>query len=241
MRGVAEALRALIEAVPALHVLLPVHPNPQVRDVILQALGGLDRVHIVDPLPYDSFVFMLASVDAVLTDSGGLQEESIALGKRLFIMRQTSERPEALQSGRATLVGTNPAVILQHVGAWAVSLASSVNNWKPPMMAAQSIDGLGSSGEDIFPVSSFLSGNAAYVARPASRLVFGDGLASARISRTSLSFVERYRFALLPNEPDLEVQTKLRQFMSCDHATYTAESLSGSPRLSDHYFHDFVN
>lgn len=252
MRNIAAAVRELVESLPALHVLLPVHPNPKVRSVVTEALSGLSRVHIVDPMPYDTFVFVLASADAVLTDSGGLQEESIALGKRLFIMRQTSERPEALQSGRATLVGTARASILHHVGAWGISLSAPVYGWQPPShpddagsTADESVDssseGLGPVGENLFPVSSALSGDgSSSVLRPGSRLVFGDGLASARITRAALNFMERYSTALRSVNPDVETLAALRVFMSCGHASSAAASLAGAPRLADHYFHDFT-
>jgi UDP-N-acetylglucosamine 2-epimerase (non-hydrolysing) len=93
-------------------VILPVHPNPAVRDVILPRLGGLDGMHLCEPLDYLVLVQVLDSCHLVVTDSGGLQEEAPTLGKPVLVVRETTERPEAVEAGVARLVGTDPAMLL---------------------------------------------------------------------------------------------------------------------------------
>jgi UDP-N-acetylglucosamine 2-epimerase (non-hydrolysing) len=112
-----EAMRAVCEAVCALasrgdtEVVFPVHRNPAVRDVVLPALSAVDGVHLCEPLDYLALVHVLDSCDLVLTDSGGLQEEAPSLGKPILVLRDRTERPEAIAAGVARLVGTNPGVI----------------------------------------------------------------------------------------------------------------------------------
>jgi len=108
----ASAIARLVRAFPDLHVLLPAHRNPIVRDALLPTLGGLDRVHVTEPLDYPDFCRALQLATIVLTDSGGVQEEAPALGKPVLVLRETTERPEAVQAGAARLVGTDPEAIV---------------------------------------------------------------------------------------------------------------------------------
>ena len=108
----AGAIARLVRAFPDLHVLLPAHRNPIVRDALLPTLGGLDRVHVTEPLDYPDFCRALQLATIVLTDSGGVQEEAPALGKPVLVLRETTERPEAVQAGAARLVGTDPEAIV---------------------------------------------------------------------------------------------------------------------------------
>lgn len=85
----------------------PVHPNPRVRGPVTRALGHMDNVILVDPLDYEPFVFLMERADAIVTDSGGIQEEGTALGKPILVTRELTERSEAL-SNRTRLVGTDP-------------------------------------------------------------------------------------------------------------------------------------
>ena len=103
----AAAIAQLVEAFPDLHVLLPAHRNPIVRDALLPTLEKLDRVHITEPLDYPDFCRALQLATIVLTDSGGVQEEAPALGKPVLVLRDTTERPEAVEAGAALLVGTD--------------------------------------------------------------------------------------------------------------------------------------
>lgn len=90
-------------------IVFPIHRSPAVRDVVVPQLDGVPGVHLCESLDYLSLVQVLDSCDLVLTDSGGLQEEGPALGKPVLVLRDTTERPEAIDAGVARLVGTNPA------------------------------------------------------------------------------------------------------------------------------------
>jgi len=96
-------------------VIFPVHPNPNVRQVMDAHLGGLDNVAMIDPLDYPHFVRLLAMSEIVLTDSGGVQEEAPSLGKPVLVMRETTERPEGVMAGTAKLVGTDRARIVEEI------------------------------------------------------------------------------------------------------------------------------
>lgn len=105
------AIRDLAVANPDVTVLLPMHRNPIVRDVIEPMLGPLDNVVLTEPLEYHQFAHVLAAADVVLTDSGGVQEEAPSLGKPVLVMRDTTERPEAVEAGTVRLVGTDADTI----------------------------------------------------------------------------------------------------------------------------------
>ncbi|WP_076263102.1 non-hydrolyzing UDP-N-acetylglucosamine 2-epimerase [Intrasporangium flavum] len=105
------AVRDLARDRPDLQVLLPMHRNPVVRDVIEPLLGSLPNVLLTEPLDYHRFAHALAASRLVLTDSGGVQEEAPSLGKPVLVMRDTTERPEAVEAGTVRLVGTDGATI----------------------------------------------------------------------------------------------------------------------------------
>jgi UDP-N-acetylglucosamine 2-epimerase (non-hydrolysing) len=109
---VLAAVRRLCTAFPDLHVLYPVHPNPNVRDLAHAMLGGHPQVTLTEPLGYPELVAAMRHCTLVLTDSGGLQEEAPALGKPVLVLREVTERPEAIDLGVAKLVGTDPDRIL---------------------------------------------------------------------------------------------------------------------------------
>ncbi|WP_333903899.1 non-hydrolyzing UDP-N-acetylglucosamine 2-epimerase [Achromobacter insolitus] len=98
-----------------LQIVYPVHLNPQVRNVVLTQLDGLSRVHLIAPLDYLDFVWFMQRAYLILTDSGGVQEEAPYLGKPVLVMRDVTERPEAVQAGTVTLVGTDTGRILAEV------------------------------------------------------------------------------------------------------------------------------
>src|SRR5712691_7640736 len=106
------ALRRIVERFDDTHIVLPVHLNPAVRDVIHRCLGDAPRVSLVEPLDYLQFIALMDASWAVLTDSGGVQEEAPALGKPVLVLRDTTERPEAVEEGVAELVGTAPDAIV---------------------------------------------------------------------------------------------------------------------------------
>ena len=105
------AIRDLAVANPDVLVLLPMHRNPIVRDVIEPMLGPLENVTLTEPLEYHQFAHVLAASNVVLTDSGGVQEEAPSLGKPVLVMRDTTERPEAVSAGTVRLVGTDAGTI----------------------------------------------------------------------------------------------------------------------------------
>jgi UDP-N-acetylglucosamine 2-epimerase (non-hydrolysing) len=105
------AIRDLAVANPDVLVLLPMHRNPIVREVIEPMLGPLENVTLTEPLEYHQFAHVLAASNVVLTDSGGVQEEAPSLGKPVLVMRDTTERPEAVSAGTVRLVGTDADTI----------------------------------------------------------------------------------------------------------------------------------
>jgi UDP-N-acetylglucosamine 2-epimerase (non-hydrolysing) len=115
MEGIALALRDLATRNSDLGVIFPVHPNPAVRDVIRFHLAGIDRVRLLDPVGYPEFVALMRDCHLVLTDSGGVQEEAPALAKPVLVMREATERPEAVAAGTARLVGPSRDAIVAAV------------------------------------------------------------------------------------------------------------------------------
>lgn len=113
--NIAEALRDVSERNPNVRIIYPLHLNPNVREPILRTLSDSARVHLIDPLPYGAFVWLMARCHLVLTDSGGIQEEAPALGKPVLVMRETTERPEAVEAGTSRLAGTTREGIREHV------------------------------------------------------------------------------------------------------------------------------
>ena len=107
MRQVYKALKSLVEEFPDVEIIFPVHKNPQVRSVVNEELGGLERVRLIDPLDYEPFANLMNRATLILTDSGGVQEEAPALGKPVLVLRVTTERPEAVDAGTVKLIGTN--------------------------------------------------------------------------------------------------------------------------------------
>lgn len=114
MEAIAAAIRD-IAARPDVAVIFPVHPNPNVRRVMDDALAGLANVALIDPLDYPNFVALLDACEIVLTDSGGVQEEAPSLGKPVLVMRETTERPEGVAAGTARLVGTDRDKIVSEI------------------------------------------------------------------------------------------------------------------------------
>jgi UDP-N-acetylglucosamine 2-epimerase len=98
-----------------LEVVYPVHLNPNVQEPVRRILGGVPNVHLIEPLDYLPFVYLMQRSYVILTDSGGIQEEAPSLGKPVFVMREVTERPEAVAAGTVRLVGTDRAAILAKV------------------------------------------------------------------------------------------------------------------------------
>ena len=113
MRNVYKALRKVLETHADVEAIFPVHKNPKVREIVQEELGGLERVHLIEPMDYEPFANLMDKVDIVLTDSGGIQEEAPALGKPVLVLRDTTERPEAVDAGTVKLVGTGYEDVLR--------------------------------------------------------------------------------------------------------------------------------
>jgi UDP-N-acetylglucosamine 2-epimerase (non-hydrolysing) len=107
MENIFKAVRRLVEEFDHIEVVFPMHKNPKVREIAVSILGDLARVHLIEPLEYEPFVNLINAAHIVLTDSGGLQEEAPSLGKPVLVLRDTTERPEAVTAGTVSLVGTD--------------------------------------------------------------------------------------------------------------------------------------
>ena len=106
-KRLCEALRILAGDNPDVQIVYPVHLNPNVQEPVYSILGDMDNIHLIPPLDYEPFVFLMSQSDLILTDSGGIQEEAPSLGVPVLVMRDTSERPEGIEAGSARLVGTD--------------------------------------------------------------------------------------------------------------------------------------
>lgn len=98
---------------PDVQILYPVHLNPNVQEPVRRILTDFPKIHLADPLDYLPFVYLMGRCDLILTDSGGVQEEAPSLGKPVLVMRNTTERPEAVAAGTVKLVGTNSELIVE--------------------------------------------------------------------------------------------------------------------------------
>lgn len=112
---ICSALAEIALAHPEVQVVYPVHLNPNVREPVQRILSGIDNVILIDPQDYQPFVYLMNHAYLILTDSGGIQEEAPSLGKPVLVMREATERPEAIAAGTVRLVGTDIAKISQEV------------------------------------------------------------------------------------------------------------------------------
>jgi len=111
--NICEALKEIASRNPGVEIAYPVHLNPNVREPVQRIIGGIDRIHLMEPLDYEPFVYLMKRSYFVLTDSGGIQEEAPSLGKPVLVMREVTERPEAVEAGTAKLVGTQTESIVE--------------------------------------------------------------------------------------------------------------------------------
>ncbi|OGT31743.1 MAG: UDP-N-acetylglucosamine 2-epimerase [Gammaproteobacteria bacterium RIFCSPHIGHO2_12_FULL_35_23] len=109
---ICQALAVIAENHPAWQIIYPVHLNPNVQKPVNQSLGHYPNIHLIDPLDYAPFVYLMDKAKLILTDSGGVQEEAPSLGKPVLVMRELTERPEAVKVGTVILVGTNKEKII---------------------------------------------------------------------------------------------------------------------------------
>lgn len=115
MEDIGQAVAQLARKYPELTVVFPIHKNPKVRKAIKPAVQGLDNVYLIEPLAYAQFTQVLSLADVVLTDSGGVQEEAPSLGKPVLVMRENTERPEAVVAGTVKLIGTHKQRLVDEV------------------------------------------------------------------------------------------------------------------------------
>lgn len=104
---ICNALKSIAIQMEDVEIVFPVHRNPNVKEPVLELLSGLSNVILIEPLSYPSFVWLMKVSALIITDSGGVQEEAPSLGKHVLVMRETTERPEALEAGTVILVGTD--------------------------------------------------------------------------------------------------------------------------------------
>lgn len=110
--NICDALTEIAERFDA-QIVYPIHPNPNVKGPVEARLGGNPRINLIDPLDYEPFIALMDRAYFVITDSGGVQEEAPSLGKPILVMRDTTERPEAVEAGTVILVGTNRSTIVE--------------------------------------------------------------------------------------------------------------------------------
>lgn len=115
IEGICLALRHLALSRDDIEIVYPVHPNPNVREPVQRFIGALRRIHLIAPLEYLQFVWLMTQAYLVLTDSGGIQEEMPSLGRPVLVMREKTERPEGVEAGVCQLVGTHPDAIRRAV------------------------------------------------------------------------------------------------------------------------------
>jgi UDP-N-acetylglucosamine 2-epimerase (non-hydrolysing) len=114
LQRICAAVRELVACRDDVEVVYPVHLNPNVRRTVMASLDGHPRIHLVEPLSYEPFLQLMSRAYLILTDSGGIQEEAPSLGKPVLVLREVTERPEAVEAGAARLVGTDREAIVRH-------------------------------------------------------------------------------------------------------------------------------
>lgn len=123
LQNVCCAIKEIAASNPDVDVVYPVHLNPNVNAPVRESLGAIERVHLTEPLGYDSLVYLMKRCYLILTDSGGIQEEAPTLKKPVLVLRELTERPEAVEAGTAVVVGTDPTRIVGRTQALLDSLA----------------------------------------------------------------------------------------------------------------------
>lgn len=117
LENICVAVRELLRLHPHVHCVYPVHLNPHVQQTVHRVLAGVERVYLIPPLDYWSFIRLMARSYLVLTDSGGVQEEAPSLGKPVLVLRKVTERPEASEAGLAKVIGTETQTIVRETSA----------------------------------------------------------------------------------------------------------------------------
>ncbi len=110
--NICKALKTIAKNNQDLYIIYPVHLNPNVQKPVKELLSDVENIHLIEPLQYEQFIYMMDKSYFIITDSGGVQEEAPSLGKPVLVMRDTTERPEALDAGTVKLVGTDTGLII---------------------------------------------------------------------------------------------------------------------------------
>lgn len=110
-----KAFKEILEIDPSLQIIYPVHLNPEIQKPVYDLLNQTNNIQLISPVSYPAFVWLMEKAHLIITDSGGIQEEAPSLGKPVLVVRDKTERPEAIDSGTAILVGTQPEMILSEV------------------------------------------------------------------------------------------------------------------------------
>jgi UDP-N-acetylglucosamine 2-epimerase (non-hydrolysing) len=111
--NICQALKEIATQNPNVDIIYPVHLNPNVQQPVKELLSDIDNIYLINPLQYEEFIYLMDKSYMIITDSGGIQEEAPSLGKPVLVMRDTTERPEAVEAGTVKLVGTNTNKIIQ--------------------------------------------------------------------------------------------------------------------------------
>lgn len=115
LKNICKAVKTLVDKNKDIQVVYPVHPNPNVKDVVYSELSNIDRIKLIEPLDYAPFATLMKQSHIILTDSGGVQEEAPSLGKPVLVLRNETERPEAVEAGTVRLVGADLDKIISNV------------------------------------------------------------------------------------------------------------------------------
>ena len=148
MRNVYRAIKKIVAEFPDAEIIFPVHKNPRVREIVAAELGNIAQIHLIEPLDYEPFANLMNRATLILTDSGGVQEEAPALGKPVLVLRETTERPEAVTAGTVKLVGTSTEkiyaaakILLTDAAAYA-QMSNAVNPYGDGKAAARIVQAL---------------------------------------------------------------------------------------------------
>jgi len=114
LKNICLALKEIVNLKNDVEIIYPVHPNPNVRKTVEKTIGGVKRIHLIEPVEYELFVHLMKKCYFVLTDSGGIQEEAPSLGKPVLVMREKTERPEGIKAGCSKLVGVDKNNIVKN-------------------------------------------------------------------------------------------------------------------------------
>jgi len=147
-------LRQFIEAREDIALIFPVHPNPSVVDAARNVLSDHPRIHLIEPLDYPDFIHLLSGAWLIVSDSGGVQEEAPTLGRPVLVIRENTERPEAVEAGFSRLVGGHPETLADML-----EEADARSSWIESLSAAKNPFGNGDSGKIIADIIAEVASN----------------------------------------------------------------------------------